>query len=63
MSAILRHFARLPAGLEAADLMIDDFVVCLERMHRGDLSGQSEFLPADGNFVVDVLAQSGPFGK
>jgi hypothetical protein len=23
MSAILRHFARLPAGLGAADLMID----------------------------------------
>jgi hypothetical protein len=54
MSAILRHFARLPAGLEATHFMINNFIVCLECAHCRDLAGQSEFLPVGGNLVVDA---------
>src|SRR5208282_806329 len=56
-------FARLAAGLEAADLVIGHFVLRFERPDGGNLSRQAEFRPTRGDLVVDVLAQRGALGK
>src|SRR5215211_8352565 len=49
--------AGLLAGLEAADLVVDDLLVGLEGADRGRLAGEAQLLPAAGHAVVHVLAQ------
>jgi len=50
-------FFRLSAGLEAADLVVDDLAVSLECPDLGNVTRQSQCLPAAGNLIVDILPE------